>query len=101
MLILAKMGLKCSLRGLKFQKFSGGACPQTPLEMVVFYCKIGLYPPQQGYAIIITYSVVCSIHHTNTETERENTDTDTHTLSCMDLLKQSSWLRMRRMISNM
>ena len=50
------MGLKYNLRGLKFQKFSGGACPQTPLEMVVFYCKIGLYsshlPPQRSQKIL-------------------------------------------------
>ena len=29
-LILIKMGVKCSLRGLEFQKFSGEECPQTP-----------------------------------------------------------------------
>ena len=47
MLILVKMGLKCNLRDLKFQKFSGGACPQTPppLEIAVFYHKIGPCSP--------------------------------------------------------
>ena len=45
-----KMGLKCSLRGLKFQKFSGGACPQIPLEMAVFYRKIGS-PTNKKYPV--------------------------------------------------
>ena len=29
-LILVKMGLKCSLRGLKFQKFLGEHAPKSP-----------------------------------------------------------------------
>ena len=42
MLILVKMDLKCSLRGLKFQKSFGGLLPD-PLEMVVFYHKTDSY----------------------------------------------------------
>ena len=43
-LILVKMGLKCSLRGLKFQKFCWGHAPDPPRNGNVLL-KIDLYSP--------------------------------------------------------
>ena len=46
---LVKMGLKCSRKALKFKNFSGGACPQTPLETTVFChsTDVSCLPPNE------------------------------------------------------
>ena len=78
-LILVKIALKCSLRDLK--TFSGGgrgACPQTLLEMVVFYCKISLHFPPLQWKLL--YETLISLTHTHLNTYIIHAYTHTHNI---------------------